>query len=158
MREFIATRCAVLLDTAKSFEWLGPLPLRLFFGFFWFETGLAKLQNLDGFAARFATWEIPFPTFSAALSGCTDLIGGALLMLGLFTRLTTIPMIINMVVAIALVVIKNVETFDEFVELDEFLYILILFWLLIAGPGRISLDTLVNRRLGIDRSRAGACA
>jgi putative oxidoreductase len=70
---------------------------------------------------------------------------------GLFTRLAVIPMIINMVVAIAVVVIKNVSGLDEFVELDEVLYILIFFWLLVAGPGKVSLDTLVNRWLGISR-------
>jgi len=125
--------------------------LRIFFGYFWFETGLAKLQNLDAFSQRFLGWGIPFPTFSAALSGGTDMIGGALLIVGLFTRLATIPMIINMVVAIAVVVIKQVGSFDEFVELDEFLYILILFWLLMVGPGRASLDALLARWLGLDR-------
>jgi len=73
-------------------------------------------------------------------------------MIGLLTRLTAIPMIINMVVAIALVVIKNVGSFDDFVELDEFVYILIFFWLLMAGPGKVSVDTLISRRLGL-RSR-----
>ena len=149
MRELIARQSTALLRIADSIQWAGPLMLRIFFGYFWFETGLAKLQNLDGFATRFMHWGIPFPTFSAALSGATDMIGGALLIVGLFTRIAVIPMAINMVVAILVVVIKNVHGFDEFVELDEFLYILIFFWLLVAGPGKVSLDTLVNRWLGI---------
>ena len=149
MRELIARQSSALLRLADSLEWAGPLLLRIFWGYFWLETGLAKLQNLDSFSTRFMHWGIPFPTFSAALSGATDLIGGTLLILGLFTRLATIPMIINMVVAILVVVIKNVSGFDEFVELDEFVYILIFFWLLVAGPGKVSLDTLVNRWLGI---------
>ena len=93
-----------MLARLDALAWLGPLTLRIFFGYFWFETGLAKLQNLDAFSQRFLGWGIPFPTFSAALSGGTDMIGGALLIVGLFTRLATIPMIINMVVAIAVVV------------------------------------------------------
>ena len=60
-------------------------------------------------------------------------------------------MIINMIVAIALVVIKNVGSIDDFVELDEVVYILIFFWLLMAGPGRYSLDHLLARALGIER-------
>ena len=151
MRELIARQSTALLRIADSIQWAGPLMLRIFFGYFWFETGLAKLQNLDGFATRFMHWGIPFPTFSAALSGATDMIGGALLIVGLFTRLAVIPMAVNMVVAILVVVIKNVHGFDEFVELDEFLYILIFFWLLVAGPGKVSLDTLVRRWLGIGR-------
>ena len=152
MRAFIVDRCNTLLRFADSLDWLAPLVVRLFFGYFWLETGWAKLHNLDAFTERFIGWGIPFPAFSATLSSLTDLIGGGLLMVGLLTRLTTIPMIINLVVAIALVVIKNVGGFDDFVELDEFVYILILFWLLMAGPGKVSVDTLINRRLGL-RSR-----
>ncbi len=149
MRAFIIDRCNTLLRFADSLDWLAPLAMRLFFGYFWLETGWAKLHNLDAFTERFVGWGIPFPAFSATLSSLTDFIGGGLLMVGLLTRLTTIPMIINLVVAIALVVIKNVSSIDDFVELDEFVYILILFWLLMAGPGKVSRDTLIKRRLGL---------
>jgi putative oxidoreductase len=135
-----------LRDVAARHEWLGPLVLRLVFGYFWLETGWAKLHNLEFFSQRFVEWGIPFPTFSAALSGATDLAGGALLMLGLFTRLATVPMIVNMLVALAVVVLPGISTVDEFVELDEVLYVAVLFWLLLAGPGRASLDALVARR------------
>jgi putative oxidoreductase len=147
MRAFVLDRCNALLKFADALDWLGPLVVRLFFGYFWLETGWAKLHNLAAFTERFINWGIPFPAFSAALSASTEFIGGGLIMIGLLTRLTAIPMIINMVVAIALVVIKNVSSFDDFVELDEFVYILIFFWLLTAGPGKVSVDTLVSRRL-----------
>ena len=143
------TLCTSLLNFARSIEWLGPLLVRLSFGYFWLETGIAKVANLDGFTSRFVDWGIPFPGFSAGLSAWTELIGGALLMLGLFTRLTCIPLAINMVVAIALVVIKDVTGIDEFVELDEVLYIVIFVWLLLAGPGKASLDHLIATRWGL---------
>jgi putative oxidoreductase len=152
MRELIVRRCASLLRLARSLDWLAPLVVRLFFGYFWLETGWAKLHNLDQFTARFVDWQIPFPAFSAALSAGMEFVGGGLIMLGLLTRLTAIPMIFNMAVAIALVVIKNVQSFDDFVELDEFIYILIFFWLLMAGPGKISVDALINRWLGLNQS------
>ena len=149
MRAFIADQCNALLALADSMDWLASLVVRLFFGYFWLETGWAKLHNLDSFTERFIGWGIPFPAFSAVLSAGTEFVGGGLIMIGLLTRLTAIPMIINMVVAIALVVIKNVGSFDDFVELDEFIYILIFFWLLMAGPGKVSVDTLISRRLGL---------
>ncbi|HEY6282178.1 MAG TPA: DoxX family protein [Burkholderiales bacterium] len=149
MRAFVVDRCNALLKFADSLDWLAPLVVRLFFGYFWLETGWAKLHNLDAFTERFIGWGIPFPAFSAALSAGTEFVAGGLIMIGLLTRLAAIPMIINMVVAIALVVIKNVGSFDDFVELDEFVYILIFFWLLMAGPGKVSVDTLINRRLGL---------
>ena len=131
-------------------DWLGPLALRLVFGYFWAETGWAKLHNLDGFTARFVDWGIPLPAFSATLSAGVEFVGGVLLMLGLLTRLTAAAMAFNMVVAIAFVVIKNVGGLDDFVELDEVLYVLVFFWLVMAGPGKVSLDAwLARRRHGI---------
>ena len=134
------------LDRLTQYEWLGPLLLRLVFGWFWLETGWAKLHNLDFFSQRFVEWGIPFPMFSATLSGATDLVGGALLILGLGTRFVAIPMIVNMLVALAVVVLPTISTFNEFVELDEVLYVAVLFWLLMAGPGKASLDHLIARR------------
>ena len=139
----------IALDKLSQYDWLGPLLLRLVFGWFWLETGWAKLHNLDFFSQRFVEWGIPLPTFSATLSGATDLIGGALLMLGLGTRLATIPMIVNMLVALAVVVLPGISTLDEFVELDEVLYVCVLFWLLVAGPGKASLDHWIARRAGL---------
>jgi len=155
MQATIAKLCGAALRILNRWTDIGPLVVRIAFGYFWFETGLAKIQNLDGFANRFVEWGIPFPHFNAALSAWTELIGGALIFLGLFTRLTAVPMIINMIVAIALVVIKNVGSIDDFVELDEVVYMLIFFWLLMAGPGRYSLDHLLVRALGIERVPSG---
>ncbi len=112
-----------------------------------FVTGWAKIHDLDGMAARFTDWGIPFPAFSAALSGYTELLGGALIVVGLFTRLAAIPLAINMIVAVATVNIKRVSDLDEFVELSEPLYALVFLWLVFTGPGRISLDALLWRWL-----------
>jgi putative oxidoreductase len=136
----IDERIASLWRIGTRFDWLAPLLIRLVFGYFWLETGWAKLHNLDGFAARFVNWGIPFPEFSAVLSAGMEFAGGLLLMFGLLTRLTMLPMIFNMIVALAVVVLPTIGTLDEFVELDEVLYILVFFWLLMAGPGRASLD------------------
>ncbi|GGA25888.1 DoxX family protein [Dyella nitratireducens] len=149
MRHYVATTASRLLGILHAGRWLGPLVIRLVFGYFWLETGIGKVQNLDGFTQRFIGWGIPHPAFNAALSAWTELLGGLLLMLGLFTRLVSIPMIINMIVALALVVSTRLMGLDDYVEADEVLYITIFFWFLIAGPGKISLDTLIARWLGI---------
>jgi putative oxidoreductase len=149
MRHFIATTASRVLGILHAWRWLGPLVVRVVFGYFWLETGIAKVHNLDGFTQRFVGWGIPFPAFSAGLSAWTELLGGLLLMLGLCTRLVCIPMLINMAVAVALVVSSTLMGLDDFVEADEIVYSLIFFWLLMAGPGKASLDTLLARRLGI---------
>jgi len=153
MRQFVATRCQALLDGFDRFGWLAPLVVRLFFGYFWAETGWAKLHNLDGATERFIGWEIPFPAFSAVFSAWAEFLGGVFIMLGLLTRITSFALIVNMVVAIGFVVIKKVSGFDDFIETDEFVYILIFFWLLMAGPGAMSIDTQINRWLGIRSQR-----
>ncbi|WP_447938116.1 DoxX family protein [Pseudoxanthomonas mexicana] len=128
--------------------WIGPLLVRLVFGYFWLETGWAKLHNLAFFTERFIEWGIPLPALSAAVCAGTELVGGALIMLGLATRLAMLPMIFNMLVALAVVVLPGISTLDEFVELDEVLYVTVFAWLLFAGPGRASLDHLIARRAG----------
>jgi len=154
VREFVIARLRASLRAADTLQWLPLLVLRLFWGYFWAETGWAKLQNIDAFTERFTGWGVPFPMFSATVSGLTDLAGGICLMLGLFTRLATIPMMVNMVVAITLVNVRDVHSFDDFVELNEFLYVLVLFWLLVAGPGRASVDHYLARALKL-RPAAG---
>lgn len=149
MRPLIATAASRLLAQLHRIDWLGPLVVRVTFGYFWLETGVAKVHNLDGFTQRFVGWGIPFPAFSAGLSAWTELLGGLLLMLGLCTRLVCIPMLINMGVAVALVVSANLHGLDDYVEADEIVYSLIFFWLLVAGPGKASVDTLLARALGI---------
>ncbi len=132
------------LERAK---WLPLLLVRLFVGYFFFETGLGKTRNLGAFIERFQEWGIPFPTMSAAVSAYTELLGGALLVLGLLTRLASIPLFINMLVAMLTVKMKKVAGLDDFVELDEPLYALTFLWLFFSGPGPVSLDALATRLL-----------
>ncbi|HBZ71032.1 MAG TPA: DoxX family protein [Deltaproteobacteria bacterium] len=142
----ILTFCLAL---ANRLDWLPPLLLRLFVGYFFFETGWGKIHNLDAFAERFAGWGIPHPYFNAVLSAYTELIGGALVAVGLLTRIAAIPLIINMLVAIVTVKLASVSSLNDFVELDEPLYLLSFFWLLIAGPGMVSLDSFLAQAMGI---------
>ena len=142
-----------MVDTAQRItiglersQWIPQLLVRLFVGYFFFETGWAKAQHLDAMTERFVGWGIPYPAFSVVLSVYTELVGGALLVLGLCTRLASIPLLINMLVALFTVNIRNVSGLDEFVELDTPLYALFFLWLLFTGPGRVSLDHLLWRR------------
>ncbi|HTY55005.1 MAG TPA: DoxX family protein [Candidatus Binataceae bacterium] len=152
MKTLIVSLRRIYLSLAASLSWLPPLLIRLFVGYFFFETGLGKLQNLDTFTQRFAQWGIPHPAFNAALSAYTECIGGALIVAGLCTRLVSIPLIINMIVAIITVKMKEVSGLNDFVELDEPLYALSFFWLMLTGPGCVSLDYLIVCALGLDRT------
>ncbi len=138
-------RLTGLLD---ALAWIPPLLVRLFVGYFFFETGWAKLHNLPAFVEHFRQWGIPYPAFNAALSAWTECLGGALTIAGLATRFVSVAMVINMAVAILSVKLKNVSGLDDFVELDEPLYALFYVWLGFAGAGAVSLDRVIAIALG----------
>ena len=137
-----------LFDRLSAAWWIPALLMRLFVGYFFMETGWGKIHNLDAFTMRFAQWGIPYPAFNAALSAYTEFLGGALTILGLGMRFVSIPMIINMIVAILTVKLKNVSGLDDFVELDEPLYALSFVWLFFSGAGWLSVDFLLKQTLG----------
>ncbi len=64
-------------------------------------SGVIKFLFADQGAGRFAKIGLPAPEQLAGFVGAVEVVGGALLVLGLFTRLATIPLIVDMVVAIA---------------------------------------------------------
>ncbi len=140
-----AGRIDAALQRLTRAQWVPQLLVRLFVGYFFLETGWGKVQNLKSMTERFAEWGIPAPAFTAALSGWTEFLGGLLIGLGLFTRLISIPMLINMVVATLAVRLKKVGGLDDFVELDEPLYALAFLWLFFAGPGWVSLDHVLDK-------------
>jgi len=152
--ELIAETFRVLSGAA----WLPALLTRLFVGYFFFSSGWAKVHDLATFTSNFQSWGIPYPAFNAALSAYTECIGGALTITGLGMRFVSIPMIINMAVAVLSVKLKEVSGLVDFVNLDEPLYALAYVWLLFAGAGWLSLDAflrfLIGTYLGSQDSRA----
>jgi putative oxidoreductase len=141
----LAMSAAELFDRLSAAGWIPALLMRLFVGYFFMETGWAKIHNLAAFTTRFAQWGIPYPAFNAALSAYTEFLGGALTILGLGMRFVSIPMIINMIVAIITVKLKNVGGLDDFAELDEPLYALSFVWLFFSGAGWLSVDFLLRQ-------------
>ena len=138
----LVTAAAELFDRLSAAWWISALLMRLFVGYFFMETGWAKIHNLDAFTTRFAGWGIPYPAFNAALSAYTEFLGGAL----------TIPWLGN---ALRLdsydhqhdrrdrdVKLKNVGGLDDFVELDEPLYAMSFVWLFFSGAGWLSSTVL----------------
>src|SRR5207237_9015408 len=65
--------------------------------FFW--EGILKFVYANQGVGRFTKLGLPFPVFTANFVGGLEIVGGLLLILGLGTRLITIPFIIEMLVA-----------------------------------------------------------
>ena len=66
-----------------------------------FPEGIQKLIFPESLGAgRFANIGIPFPDLMGPFVGAVEILCGALIILGLFTRLSAIPLIVIMIVAI----------------------------------------------------------
>ena len=120
------------------------LVIRLYWGYQFFLTGKGKLANLDQVAEYFASLQLPAPKFQAALAGTTECVGGLFLLVGLLSRLTTIPLMVTMVVAY---LAADKEAFfglfgdaDSFFKAAPFLFLYASVIVFCFGPGRLSAD------------------
>src|SRR4030095_15195288 len=75
------------------------LLLRLMAGGVFLWEGILKFVYVNQGVGRFTKLAMPFPAFTATFVGGLEIVGGILLILGLGTRLITIPFIIEMIVA-----------------------------------------------------------
>jgi putative oxidoreductase len=148
----------MLTDTAAKYRsfalqqidrvhWLAPLAGRLAVGLLFLSTGWGKVHSLDKVTAFFVKLGIPAPGLNAVVVGYSELICGSLLIIGLFTRLATLPLIVSMVVAILTAKLPDIHGLFDLVGADEFTYLCVLVMLFIIGPGQLSLDALLVRRV-----------
>jgi len=128
------------------------LSIRLYWGWQFFLTGKGKLMNLDRTAGFFANLHIPMPHLNALMAGCTECFGGLLLLLGLGSRIATVPLIFTMIIAYLTADLDKVQNIfskpDDFVSAAEFQFMLTAIIVLIFGPGIFSLDTLIKKIRG----------
>jgi putative oxidoreductase len=129
-------------------QWLAPLIGRFAVGMLFLSTGWGKVHDLDKVSAYFASLGIPAPGFHATLVGYSELICGALLVIGLLTRLATVPLIISMIVAILTAKRKELHGIFDLVGFDEFTYLAVLVMIALIGPGLVSVDHVLARKLG----------
>ena len=130
---------------APYFAWLGPLFARLVVGWVFMWSGWTKLHNLPKMIENFKEWGIPQPEILTPFVSSVEFFGGVLLLLGLFTRVAAVPLVIVMLVAIASAKWAQVDSLETLLGFEEVAYMALFGWLAIAGPGPISLDHLLQR-------------
>ena len=141
----------------------GPTLLRVVVGLIALAHGTQKLfgEGFDGVAVMMDGLGVPAPALAAVALVLTEVVGGAALILGLFTRLAAVPLAFSMLVATVLVHLPN--GFFSSSGGVEFTLLLTVACVALAltGPGKASLDRVVAR-LGIpltgERSLAEAPA
>jgi putative oxidoreductase len=132
---------------ARSLEWLAPTIARIGVGTVFVQSGWGKLHNLEQVTGFFTELGLPAPGFHALLVSTTELVCGALVLIGLCTRLAAVPLLVTMLVAIRTALWDQVESVGSLFGLTETLYAVVFLWLATAGPGPISIDHL-RARLG----------
>ena len=130
----------------KSASW-GITLLRVMIGVVFLMHGGQKLLvfGFHGVAGMLASLKIPLPATSAVVLTMVELLGGAGLLLGLATRIAAALLVVEMLVAVLAVHLKN-----GFFLPAGFEYALTLLvgnlCLALAGPGELSIDGMVARR------------
>ena len=133
-------------------EWVARLLVRVAVGLEFFGSGLGKLGKLTGLIQYFRSLGIPAPEIQAPFVASTELICGALIAVGLVTRPAAVMLCGVMTVAIVTAAApeKHITAtwhgLLEFLYLPEVLLLLLLAWLVFAGPGRASLDARLSAR------------
>ena len=133
--------------------WLQPvllLVIRGWWGWSFFLTGKGKLLNLEKTTAFFTDLGLPLPKLNAIMAGSTECIGGLLLLLGLGSRLVSVPLIFTMLVAYATADKEALQAIfsdtDKFTSAAPFLFLLASMIVFAFGPGKLSLDALLFKK------------
>jgi putative oxidoreductase len=117
------------------------LAMRIAVGAVFFNSGLLKFNSWEFAIKLFEDeYKVPFidPVWAARLAAFNELTFPVLLVLGLATRLATLPLL-GMILVIQTLVYPQAWV-------DHLLWGSILVFLLSRGPGAISLDALIERR------------
>ena len=139
-----------LLTGRRSLEEFAVLLARISLGVFFAISGGNKLFVASQYKIMYETIVgagIPFPHLMTYFVSSVEFVCGCLLIIGILSTLCCIALIILMIVAITTVQLATIpralsfiDWLDDFLYLPEVMYIIIFFWLISSGPGRLSVD------------------
>lgn len=126
---------------------VGLLWLRIVTGFGIMTHGYPKIfgGKMEGFTSLTADLGFPLPGFFAWLAALTELLGGLLLAVGAGTRIVALLLLGTMLVAAFMQ-----HAGDPFSEKEmAILYLTFAGTLMLTGPGKFSVDSIVERKLAL---------
>ncbi len=153
MRKLISTIHAVHSWFVKSANLLQSpllLAIRLYWGFQFMQDGWGKMTHLDKVAQFFATLNLPMPGMTAFMVAFIELVGGFLFTFGIFTRLTSIVLFVNMTMAYLTVPDDRTNFFhilskpDDFYGASPYTYWFAALLIFVFGPGKLAVDSVLG--------------
>jgi putative oxidoreductase len=151
LRDRLRRLSRLVHSLCRRLEPVAPLLTRLVLGWAFVRTGYGKLSHFERAVEFFGEVGIPLPLLSAALISTLELAGGALLCVGLWTRLFAGLLSCTMLVAILTADRAQVTSALAagggygLIEVVPLVFLLFLLWLVADGGGLISLDRLLAR-------------
>jgi putative oxidoreductase len=131
------------------------LLVRLYWGWQLVQSGWGKFQHLPNVAEYFASLGLPIPAQMAVFIACVELFGGVFLALGLLSRLTTLVLTVNMIMAYITADSEALHSVfsdpDKFMAAAPFTFLFASLLILVFGAGTISVDTVLAFFLGSTR-------
>ncbi len=125
--------------------------IRLIVGLVFFSEGIQKFLFPDILGVgRFIKIGIPVPQFFAPFVGVVEIVFGLLIVVGLYTRIASIPLIIN--ISVAIITTKIPILFNEGIwkmaheARTDFSMLLGSIFILILGAGKYSFDAKIYKR------------
>src|SRR5579863_3693952 len=124
--------------------------VRLYWGWQISQNGWGKLHNLPHVTEFFASLGLPAPGFTAAFVSSFEFVAGILLAVGLLSRIAALGLLIDMTTAYWFGDKDSFLAFfsnpNKFAGADPFVLWFVALIILIIGPGKWSLDTLLRHR------------
>jgi len=123
--------------------------VRLYWGYQLIQSGWGKLHHLDKVTEFFTSLSLPMPAQTAVAISCLEFFGGIFLTIGLLSRLTSLALTINLIVAY--ITADREALFSIFSDPDKFYaaapytFLVASVIVLLFGPGKFAVDTLLNR-------------
>jgi putative oxidoreductase len=149
--DLVRRAAALGLKVTGALAFLPPLLTRLVIGYAFYQAGQGKLANPENVVGFFTDLGIPFPAANAALVSRLECYGGLLLIVGLFTRFVAAGLGATMTVALLTAdkaaFLGALQGTGEagLTDVVPVVYGLFLLWLIVSGPGVVSLDALLGR-------------
>jgi len=128
--------------------------VRLYWGWQLIQSGWGKLHHLSNVTEFFTSLGLPMPAQTALAISCLEFFGGIFLAVGLLSRLTALALTINLIVAY--LTADREALFSIFSDPDKFYaaapytFLVASLIILLFGPGKIALDTLLKKITGGD--------
>jgi putative oxidoreductase len=123
--------------------------VRLYWGYQLIQSGWGKFHHLDKVTEFFTSLNLPMPAQTAIAISCLEFFGGIFLAIGLLSRLTSLALTINLMVAY--ITADREALFSIFSDPDKFYaaapytFLVASVIVLLFGPGKFAVDTALNR-------------